>query len=231
MRNTLLISAGVLTMSAGVALAAPPAPVPMPVFTWTGCYVGAFTGGTSGQSSWSNVPSPVGSASYGTSGLIGGGTLGCNYQMQQFVIGAEGELWGSTLSGSTSKLLGGEGFTLGTKSNFGGDVAARFGFAMDRALFFGKVGAAFADYQFTLDYVPVHFPSQHFTGAGTYTGLLLGVGLEYAIDMHWSVKGEYDYIDYGSKNIFMTQQGTTNHFTPSISNSENQFKVGVNFRW
>ena len=54
-------------------------------------------------------PDRAGPVSYGTSGGIGGGQLGCNYQMQNFVIGAEGELWGSSLSGSTTKLLGGEG--------------------------------------------------------------------------------------------------------------------------
>ena len=55
MRNTLLMSAAVLTMSAGVAVAATPAPVPMPVFTWSGCYVGAHAGVDTGHSSWSNV--------------------------------------------------------------------------------------------------------------------------------------------------------------------------------
>jgi outer membrane immunogenic protein len=229
MRNTLLISAGALTMSAGVALAAPPAPVPMPVFTWSGCYVGGFAGGDTGHSSWSGFGG--GPVSYGTSGAVGGGTAGCNYQIQQFVIGAEGELWGSTLAGSTSKFIGGEGggtYTFKTKSNFAGDAAARFGFAIDRALFFGKVGLAFADYQFTEIYPSVNSPNN---GKGTYTGLLLGVGIEYAIDAHWSIKGEYDYINYGSKNIQLYENNGSPAWVPGIANSENIFKTGINFRW
>ena len=90
----------------------------------------------------------------GTNGAIAGGTgrlqlSGCS----KFVIGAEGELWGSTLAGSTSRFLGGEGggtYIFRTKSNFGGDVAARFGFAFDRVLLFSKVGVAWADYQFSV---------------------------------------------------------------------------------
>jgi outer membrane immunogenic protein len=231
MRNTFLISTAALALSVGGALAAPAPPVvPMPIFTWTGCYVGVNAGGDSGHSGWSGTAG--GSVGYGTSGAIGGGQIGCNYQMQQFVIGVEGELWGSTLTGSTGRLLGGEGggpFSWKTQSNFAGDIAARFGFAFDRALLFGKVGAAFADYKFTETY-PV-LGSSPDTGKGTYTGLLLGLGVEYALDAHWSLKGEYDYINYGSKSIPMYQSNGALDYTPSISNSENIFKVGTNYRW
>ncbi|THD46144.1 MAG: porin family protein, partial [Bradyrhizobium sp.] len=220
MRNTLLISAGALTMSAGVALATPPAPVPMPVFTWTDCYVGAHAGADSGHSSWSNVPT-FGSVGMGTNGAIAGGQAGCNYQMQQFVIGAEGELWGSTLAGSTSRFLGGEGggtYIFRTKSNFAGDVAARFGFAFDRVLLFSKVGVAWAHYSFSVD-GPFTFSPD--TGSSTYSGLLLGLGAEFAIDAHWSIKAEYDYINYGGKNIAMYQSNGVLGITPTIANTEN----------
>jgi len=228
-RNTFLISTAALALSVGGALAAPAPPVvPMPVFTWTGCYVGVQAGGVSGHSSWTGTG--VGNVGYGTGGGIAGGQIGCNYQMQQFVIGAEGELWGSSLTGSKT-LMGGEGGPFGfkTQSNFAGDIAARFGFAMDRALFFGKVGAAWADYKFTETYN--NTGSSPDTGKGTYAGLLLGVGIEYALDAHWSIKGEYDYINYGSKNIAMYQHTGVYDYTPSISNSENIFKVGANYRW
>ncbi len=232
MRNTFLISTAALALSAGGALSAPaPPPVPMPMFTWTGCYVGAHVGGDSGNSSWGNIPSPIGSVSYDTAGAIGGGQVGCNYQIQNFVIGAEGELWASGLTGSTSRFIGGEGggtFGFKTQSNLAGDIAARFGFAMDRTLFFGKIGAAWADYKFTATYESPDSPD---TGKGTYAGLLLGVGIEYALDAHWSIKGEYDYINYGSKSIHMYESSGVYDFTSSISNSENIFKVGANYRW
>ena len=70
--------------------------------------------------------------------------------------------------------------------------------------------------------------TQTATGSGVYTGLLLGVGLEYAFDAHWSVKGEYDYINYGSKNVAMT--GNFDYIA-AIKNYENIVKVGANYRF
>ena len=210
----------------------------MPIFTWTGCYVGVQAGGDFGNSKWS--PTGAGPVSYGTSGGIGGGQLGCNYQMQNFVIGAEGELWGSSLSGSTTKLLGGEGggaFSFHSKSDVGGDLSVRAGYAFDRVLVFSKIGAAWAHYTFTETYpitdikVPAPAGVGSDTGSGDYSGLLLGVGAEYALDAHWSVKGEYDYINYGSKNIPMYTVTGVYDYTPKISNIENIVKAAVSYRF
>ena len=71
-------------------------------------------------------------------------------------------------------------------------------------------------------------PKRVAAGAATYTGLLLGVGVEYALDAHWSVKGEYDYINYGSKNVAMT--GNFDYIA-AIKNYENIVKVGANYRF
>ena len=234
MRNTLLISTAALALSAAGAFAAPaPPPVPMPVFSWTGCYVGVSAGGDFGNSAWTDIPGHswggTNKVSYGTAGAIAGGQAGCNYQMQNFVIGVEGDLWWSGLQGS-KRLLGGEGGPYGfkTQSNFAGDLAARLGFAVDRTLFYGKIGAAWADYKFTETYDSINSPD---TGRSTYSGLLLGVGIEYAIDMHWSIKGEYDYINYGGKNIAMYKSGGGYDYSPRIVNSENIFKIGANYHF
>src|SRR3954453_15140585 len=80
-------------------LKAPPAP-PMTVFSWTGCYIGAYGGGAWGGSIDTNDPRSQGGAfpagtfyngaanagnggaySYDLgSSAIAGGTLGCNWQ-------------------------------------------------------------------------------------------------------------------------------------------------------
>jgi outer membrane immunogenic protein len=70
----------------------PPAPPP---FTWTGCYVGGHVGGGWGHKTWSDH-SPertdgeplsfiggfgtTASVSHNTSGWLGGGQVGCDYQ-------------------------------------------------------------------------------------------------------------------------------------------------------
>ena len=77
---------------------------PAPVFSWTGFYVGAEFGGQWGQNSTSLVNNFTGNTllttgSYNTSGVVGGGLVGYNYQINQFVLGVEGDLTGSSNQG------------------------------------------------------------------------------------------------------------------------------------
>lgn len=237
MRKQLLVSTAVLALSAGAAFASdlpthksppPPAPAPVAAFTWTGCYVGLHAGGDFGHSKWTDEFGNT--LGMNTAGAIGGGQIGCNYEVNNFVVGAEGELWGSGLAGSTSRTIDGEGVytdTYKTRSDFAGDIAVRAGYAIDRTLIFGKVGVAMADYKYTIDYSAT---GERDTANATHTGLLLGLGLEYALDAHWSVKGEYDYIDYGSKSANFKYAGVTD-FSASFKNEENILKVGVNYRF
>jgi outer membrane immunogenic protein len=95
----------------GVPAYAPPPP-PAPVYTWTGCYVGASAGNSWGRSEHRTVgnsiltggalgaPAPrLLGAPDGTSiagdlnlsGFIGGFQGGCNYQAGMWVIGFEGD--------------------------------------------------------------------------------------------------------------------------------------------
>jgi outer membrane immunogenic protein len=104
----------------GVPAYAPPPP-PAPVYTWSGCYVGASAGNSSGRSTHTTVgnsiltagglgvpgPAPLGVAGGGViapvpagtsiagdlnvSGFIGGFQGGCNYQAGMWVIGFEGD--------------------------------------------------------------------------------------------------------------------------------------------
>jgi outer membrane immunogenic protein len=89
-----------------------PPPPPAPVYTWTGCYVGASAGNSSGRSEHRTVGNsiltgaadgdpaprllgaPAGTSIAGDlnlSGFIGGFQGGCNYQMGMWVIGFEGD--------------------------------------------------------------------------------------------------------------------------------------------
>src|SRR5262249_25973064 len=85
-----------------------PPPPPAPVYTWTGCYVGANAGNSSGRSEHTTTgnsllttqpggiptlaPFPAGSSIAGDlnlSGFIGGFEGGCNYQVGAWVFGVE----------------------------------------------------------------------------------------------------------------------------------------------
>lgn len=226
MRRQVLASIAVLSASAGSAFADNFAPPPGP-YSWTGCYIGVHAGIAEGNSNWTPTPQEwdVLSASMDMSGAIGGAQAGCNYQMQNFVLGAEGDVWGSGLTGDTSFADFEGTTTLKTKSDFGSDVAARLGYAIDRGLLYGKIGVAWADYSFTDTYDFEGFTESDKT---TETGLLLGLGVEYAIDAHWSVTGEFDYINFGSPSIAMN--GDT-PYVAKIRNDQDLFKLGANYRF
>ena len=61
--------------------APPPVVAPVPIFTWTGCYIGGHIGGGWGRKTASAPELLPGVSVPGhTSGFLGGGQVGCNYQ-------------------------------------------------------------------------------------------------------------------------------------------------------
>ena len=69
------------------------------------------------------------------------------------------------------------------------------GMAWDRTLIYGKVGVAWARDRFA---VSTAIPEVQATNA-TRVGWMAGGGIEYALSTNWSVKGEYNYMDFGNK--------------------------------
>ncbi|MGD0639699.1 MAG: outer membrane beta-barrel protein [Roseiarcus sp.] len=227
MRKHLLASAAMSAFSAGAFASGPPAlaaplPAAPPLFVWTGCYVGLHAGVDFGASAWS---APYDKESFSTRGLVGGGQIGCAYQVQNLVIGAEGEVWGSGLADS-KWAADYEGY-FESRDDIAGDVALRAGYAIDHTLIFGKLGFAVARYDY--NYTSANLDENSTTGV-THTGLLLGLGLEYALDRHWSFKGEYDYIDYSARSATISLRYDP-PFDASFKNEENIAKVGVNYRF
>src|SRR5215469_14670966 len=79
--------------------APPPPPVaPVPVFSWTGCYIGANVGGA-----WAHKDfrfNFVDEGSHTARGIAGGGQIGCDYQFaSNWLIGIQGMFDGADLTG------------------------------------------------------------------------------------------------------------------------------------
>src|SRR5258708_25307578 len=79
----------------------------VPVFTWTGCYVGTHVGG-----GWADEPItapaivPGVSVTGHTAGVLGGGQVGCNLQFApNWVIGIEGEGSEANIKNDTNQTL------------------------------------------------------------------------------------------------------------------------------
>lgn len=219
MINKILLSTVAVVALAGTAFAAdlpsrraPPVyapPPPIPVFTWTGVYVGGQVGYGFGRdnSFASATATGVGLASTSAkeTGIIGGAHIGYNFSTQSLplvgsafggvlgaggVFGIEGDVDGTSARGNYG--LGGIAVT--TRDNIQGSIRGRLGFAIDRTLFYATGGAAFGGLQNT--YVNT------FTGgtdslSHTRVGYTVGGGVEYAITNNWSIRAEYRYTDFG----------------------------------
>ena len=135
--SPVILASGTIA-SRGQAYPAPPPPAPfyMPVYIWTGLYVGVHAGG-----GWADLG--VGDTG---SGFIGGGQVGYNYQINQWVFGLEADISGSGIKNNLASI----GTPFGPiTANFNWNslttLAPRFGYALDNWLVYGKVGGAWAD--------------------------------------------------------------------------------------
>ena len=78
------------------------APPPVPIFTWTGLYLGGQIGyawAGNGLSGWGPAYSFSG-VNYAPSGVTGGAHVGYNLQFNQFVLGLEGDVNGTGVNKS-----------------------------------------------------------------------------------------------------------------------------------
>ena len=194
---------------------------PAPVFSWTGFYVGAEFGGQWGKNSTSLVNNYTGrtladTGSYNTSGVVGGGLIGYNYQINQFVLGVEGDLTGSSNQGRFS-VTDARGFTGSQNSQygFGAGVRGRLGFAMDRTLIYATGGWAYEtiDQTYNNNFINNFLQQKISTERSGYT---IGGGVEYAFAPNWSGRLEYRYTDYGKyvsnySNLVSIQQHPTDN--------------------
>jgi len=229
-----ILIAGALALAAGgQALAAdlpqpgppPPrapatyVPAPVPVFSWTGIYVGINGGYAFGDSNWTD-PILGSTGNFTTSGWLAGGTIGGNYQWGQFVLGIEGDGDWTNLTGTTNSAAGSCGVGCTTQSDWLATVRGRAGWAWNRVLFYGTAGAAFAHVQAAAG----AFPFMNSTEAGWTAG----VGLEYAFAPNWTAKAEYLFVDLANASCGFANCGGT---STTVSLNENIIRAGVNFKF
>ncbi len=245
-----------LVSAADMAVKAPPPLVP--IFNWTGFYIGGFVGGAGADRnavaseplSATGVPynGAVLNTPYSLGGsFIAGGTVGYNWQKPgtNFVLGIEGEAGYLHLRGSRQDVNAvAVGFALPDSINSTrmgdayGVIAGRLGWAANRALFYVKGGVAFVGDSYG-------FSDPCNTGGcggnilvfghnDTQVTYAVGAGVEYAINNHWSIKGEYLYL--GTQKTY-TQSGLSQVGIPTtFTNSDSEpgihtGKIGVNYRW
>lgn len=200
---------------------------------WSGFYVGTHVGAAASDNAWNGAsgpvlalpPQPLPFYGHGVSGnVISGFQAGYNLQAGRFVYGLEADASFGNIGG-VAGCLGGA-FACTTRMDDLWTVAARFGFAANDFLLYAKAGAAWADVKRRM---ASGGASAVLDGSETRTGWLVGLGAEYAFLPGLSAKIEYDYADFGSRSLAMTDQfGATSEVT--VGQTAHLVKLGLNYR-
>jgi outer membrane immunogenic protein len=105
-------------------------------------------------------------------------------------------------------------------------AAARFGFASDRFLVYGKAGGASVDNKLTVTNLTTGLSAE---GNRSRTGWVLGAGVEFAVVQNWTVKFEYDHIglDHWTSGSPIVVVGVADSIT--VERKIDMFKVGFNY--
>jgi outer membrane immunogenic protein len=217
MKKILLAGVALAALSASSAFAAdlpsrtaaPVAPIAaVPVFTWTGFYVGV-NAGYGWNSSDPTLYNPATGITYSASndgGFVGGGQIGYNYQMGSVVLGIETDLQYADITKTSTVFVGATPYTIGHNMDWFGTVRGRIGFAFDRALLYATGGLAYTDGD---------------------AGWTVGGGLEYAITNNLSAKVEGLYV-----NI---DRGNSGAYAPLVYNNKNDefgvVRAGLNYKF
>jgi outer membrane immunogenic protein len=261
MANKFLLAAAsavALTGSAFAAdLGAPPPPPyvpPPPVFSWTGVYAGVQIGGVWGTGALSNFNGfdPFTGAFINTSlggtpsGVIGGGHIGAQVQYNQWILGVEGSVDGTSLrkdvNAAFPNFLGGAFLTTHTTAPVQGSIRGKIGIAWDRFMIYGTGGVVFGDFStnFTLSsggfvtpggvVIPPFFASSSFSR--TRTGWTAGGGAQYALTPNWWVFAEYRFSDFGTiRNGAFPNLPNGVIFNGRRRIQENQVQAGLSYKF
>lgn len=200
-------------MAADVVEAPPPAPVAeIPLFTWTGAYIGIQGGYAWGDASVTDPDLPVNGES--ANGGMLGGFIGYNWQAgSNFVIGAEADI--NALWNDQDVDFGGT--TLSVGNDYLASIRGRLGYAWDRALIYGTGGVAFTNLSAETDIGPFTVDA-----SDDFTGWTIGAGVDYAFTDNWFGRLEYRYYDFGDSDLFENTNFDV-HF--------NTVTVGVAYKW
>lgn len=218
------------------------APPPMPVMTWTGCYLDGGIGyGMYNKDQFTETfpgLAQVGATTTtdGGRGYLGRVGAGCDYQLSgglsRWVIGAFGDYDWMNLKGTDNFQNVGLGGVFGApawayeKAEYAWYVGGRIGYQVVPGLL-AFVSGGYTETHFrgqTLTFLNNNLPANAFLPSATYHGWFVGGGDEYKLDflglngLFW--KTEYRFASYDGKDLVPTGAGANpgfaQHSTPYV---------------
>ena len=230
MRNIVASVTAALLLGAAVANAAdlpvkaPPLPL-VPVYNWSGFYVGLNGGWADSHQQWTATPGGVTTGDFTGNGGLFGGTAGWNWQSGKFVLGLEGDFdWSRIRAGDTTTGGCSLVFPCTATVTSLGTIRGRAGWTFDRVLAYVTGGAAFAN---------IHNEQTALTPLADTTtekaGWVFGGGIEAMILPKWSVKAEYLRAQF-TQTGFCPPAGCVATVVSDYTRL-NVFRVGLNYHF
>jgi outer membrane immunogenic protein len=208
----------------------PPPPLVVPIiWTWTGCYIGGHVGGLWAGKEFVDV-TPIGpffgSGDHNVNGWLAGVQAGCDYQFaaSNWVIGIQSDYAWTNAEGSHVSVFD-PSLTIQTDIKSLASVTTRLGYAWGRFLGYVKGGAAWERDNFEV-FNNVTLATLAASADRTRTGWTVGIGGEYAFADYLSGFVEYNYYDFGSRDIAFSNGGILD-----INETKSVVKAGFNFRF
>jgi outer membrane immunogenic protein len=229
---------GAPALAADMPVKAPP-PVPVPVVSWSGCYIGANTGGawahkTNTRTTFDGTPlsSPDSLGSASPDGWAYGGQIGCDYQVNNnWVVGIRGMWDGSNMRGSNQWPASAGIDSNNYKIDSFGTAVAKIGVLLSPAVeVYGVAGVATV--HDNLSFTNPNF-GEYATGSQTRTGYDVGVGATLLLTRNLDLFVEYDHMGFGTKNMSLTGVGFAagRTYGEDIKQSVDKVLVGIDYRF
>lgn len=163
---------------------------------WTGFYLGGFVGGGAVVNDI-NLLNVVNFNGVGGEGILGGGMVGYNYQVNEgVVVGIEGRVGYENLETTASANLDLGSFNLTAQPGLAASVSARLGWlATPDTMLYLIGGYSYSDYD-----VKISFNGDSESFSEDYHGFHVGAGVETWLTDSLTGRVEYRYTQYGSED-------------------------------
>lgn len=180
-------------LSADLLNTAPPPPAYMPPPPPANLFAGWWIGGT-GAAAFANYDFSLGRDRINTSGAMGGGIAGWNWQSGRIVLGVEGDILGGDVSGSR-RFDGGANIARPDIDAMA-DLRLRAGVTiMPQLLLFATGGGSWADADLPVAGIGGGSRSDSFWGWS------VGGGAEVALNPNWHARFDYQFTDFDAETV------------------------------
>jgi outer membrane immunogenic protein len=184
--------------------------------------------------------------------LIYGMQAGQNWQTGYWVYGFETDFGSLRLNGSRNAtgtypvgfgfVSMGDAYSIGTtfSTNWLTTARARLGWTSDKLfgahdplLIYATGGLALTDLHMAFNFSDVNGATASGSASKTLSGWALGGGLEYMVNIHWSLKAEYLHLDFGNvcaSGIIDSGSGYSQGISVCANLKADIARIGVNYK-